>query len=104
MTLNQYNNWLILVWFPKKIIEHCFSYYENENERQNLLNPKEEHKEEVDENSENYVDQYIRRLQGESQSQENKEFEQALPESDLNNFSISTSQNVWHTDDKSKYL
>ena len=97
---------------PEEIIEPCFSYKENKKERQNLQSPKEEHKEEVNENSENYVDQYFRRLQGEnlkknfdeSQSQENKKIEQALLESDLNNFSISTSQNVWHTDDKSKYL
>ena len=96
----------------KEKIKPCYSYKKNEKERQSPQSPKEESKEEIDESSENYVDQCIRRLQRESlkknldenQSKENKEFEQALLERVFYNFSISTSQNVWHTDDKSKYL
>ena len=96
----------------EEIKEPCFSYKKNEKERENPHSPKEESREEVDESSENYVDQYFRRLQGEnlkknldeSQSQDDKKFEQSQLERDLNNLSISTSQKVWDTDDKSEYL
>ena len=96
----------------KEKIEPCFSFKENEQKRQNPHNPKEEIKEELDENSEKYVDRYLWKYPGESlkknfdecQSQDDKEFKQAQLERDLNNFSISTSQKAWDTDDKSEYL
>ena len=77
---------------PKVIIEPCFSYNQNVEECKNPYNPKERSKDEVDENSENYIDWYLRRLQGESNSQDENEFKQTQLEKDLNHLSISTSQ------------
>ena len=96
----------------RKIKEHCFSYKNENKQVEELHNSEEVSKEEVDENSEDYVDQYLRRLQGETQkksfneskSKDDKEFEQAQLKQDLNNLNISISQNFWDTDYKSEYF
>ena len=51
---------------PKNKIKACFSYNENKKECWKPHIPKDENIEEDDENSENYIDRYLRKFQGES--------------------------------------
>ena len=93
----------------KELLEPYFSYNENKKKGEKPHNSNEENKEEIDENSENYIDRYLRSLQeeglkknfNENKSHDDKEFKQTQLERNLNNSSISTSQKVWNTDDKS---
>ena len=95
-----------------KIKEHCFSDKNEKKQDEERHSPEEEKKKEVNERSENYVDQCLKRPLGEtleknfdeSKSKNDKEFEQAQLERDSNRISNLTSQNVLYSDDKSKYV
>ena len=96
----------------RKMKEHCF--YDNDEKEQveDLHSSEQVSKEVVDENSENNIDLYLRRLPGESLkrnfdesiSQDDNEFEQAQLERNSNRINNLMSQNILYSDDNSKYM
>ena len=53
---------------------------------------------------ENFKEKVLKKNFDESNSQDDKKFEQEQLERDLNSFSNSVSKNVWSKDDKGEYL
>ena len=93
-----------------EIVEICF-LFKNNKKNMKKLHSIEESKNELDKNTENYVYQYIKRIQEkylmkslENKSEEINKLKKLETENKLKNNLNLTSHKVQHTDDNSKYI